>query len=313
MEPMDIHALRVFVEAAHLLSFSEAARSLNLSQPAVSMQMRSLEDYLDAPLFERSPQGISLTRAGQALLPHAEEILEKIADAEESVRATVSRIAGDLVIGCSATAGKYIVPHMVARFQRLYPEVRVSIPVISRHDMIEGVIGGALDLGVTSLRVPGAEVQYREFFTDRLALIVPAAHPWAARGAVEATELASERFICREPESACRTVVGSGLARLGVDMADLDIVMQVGSAEALAMAVEHGIGLAFVSVLAAVPRVALGRLAIVQVNELELCNPIELVTANNRPASAALLRFLDFVAQSTNRSLMQLIAEGHVF
>ena len=310
LNTMDLHSLRVFLEAARALNFTEAGRTLGLSQPAVSMQIRSLEDYLGVTLFERSPKGISLTRAGAGLVPRAERIISMVIDTEESIHAATTEVSGELVIGCSATSAKYLVPHIVARFRELYPDVQVSIPVITRGEMMEYVDSGALDIGVSSMRVPDYDVNYQHFFDDHFVLVAPASHPWAHRENVEAHELFGEQFICREPESACRFVVGSGLAPLGLDMADLEIVMQIGSAEALAMAVEHGIGLAFVSVLAAMPRIALGRLAAINVAGVDLVNPVEIVTSNQRAASPAQTRFLEFVNQPQNRTMLQKMAEG---
>ncbi|HEC22355.1 MAG TPA: LysR family transcriptional regulator [Chloroflexi bacterium] len=312
MSGLEIHTLRVFLEAAKTQSFSEAARSLKLSQPAVSMQIRALEDYLQVELFERSPQGICLTRAGQALVPMAQQIIDMVISAEERIRASTSEVVGELVIGCSATAGKYVLPHLVARFRRLYPDVHVTIPVVSRRTMMEGILSGEYDLGVTSMREPDYDVNYSDFLTDQLVLIAPVSHPWAHRDTISAREMLSEQFICREPESACRATVSAGLARLGIDMDQLQIVMQVGSAEALAMAVEHGIGVSFVSLLAALPRVALGRLAIIQVKRLVLRNPVELVTSRTRAATPAQAKFVEFVNQPQSRSLIQMLSEGHM-
>jgi DNA-binding transcriptional LysR family regulator len=312
MDQLEIHALRVFLEAARTLNFSEAARSMNITQPAISMQVRSLEDYLDVKLFDRGPQGTSLTRIGEAMVPMAQRIIEMVNNTEESIRATASEVAGELIIGSSATVGKYILPHIVSRFRRQYPNVHVSIPVVSRLIMMEGVTNGEIDIGVTSLRLPDFDVSYASFCNDHLGLITPSSHPWARRESVEAHELSGEAFVCREPESACRVVVAAGLEPLGVEMEDLDIVMQVGSAEALAMAVEHGIGLAFVSLLAAMPWVALGKLAVVKVAGLELKSDIELVSSRTRPASAPQVKFMEFINQSGNRSLIQTLAEGRI-
>jgi DNA-binding transcriptional LysR family regulator len=312
MNNMELHTLRVFLEAAKTLNFTEAARALEITQPAVSMQIRSLEDYLQVKLFERDPHGLRLTKAGQALVPMARQIMEMVISTEESIRASVSQVGGELVIGSSATAGKYILPYIVARFQRTYPDVHVSIPVTDRRTMMEYIVSGRMDLGVTSMRMPEYDVNYTAFFTDHLALIAPSFHPWAHRDAVEPHELAGERFICREPESACRTTVSAALAPLGVDMTDLDTVMEVGSAEALAMAVEHGIGLSFVPILAAVPRVALGRLMIVRIKGVELRNAIEIVSSRTRAASPAAARFVEFVSQPQNHALIQILAEGRM-
>jgi DNA-binding transcriptional LysR family regulator len=121
-----------------------------------------------------------------------------------------------------------------------------------------------------------------------------------------------EQFICREPTSACRVTVREGLARLGVDVDDLQIEMEIGTPEALAMAVEYGIGISFVSLLAAMPRLTLGRLAIVDVEGLDLRNPIEFVHNGSHAALPVQMEFMKFVNQAQNRPFIDMLAEGQM-
>lgn len=313
MDNLDIHALRVFLESAKSLSFSEAGRTLNLTQPAISMQIKAMEEFLGAKLFERRSQGLVLTRAGSLLIPQAERILAMVINAEENVRATATEVAGELTIGCSAAGGKYLLPPLVAQFCRLYPDVYVSIYVEPRASMMADIVNGTYDLGVTSLRIPDVDVSYRPFFTDTLVLIVSASHRWAKRGEpIEPSELLEEDFICREPASACRVTVSGALATHGIDMYDLRMVMQVGNAEALAMAVEYGLGVSFVSVLAAQPRVALGRLATVPIRDMVLTNPVELALPNNRATAAAAGKFVEYLTDPKHAALIRLLSEGRM-
>lgn len=309
---LDIHGLRVFLEAARTENFTEAAQVLNITQPAVSMQIRSLEEYLQVSLFERSGRHIQLTRAGQALIPLAQQVIQVAINAEEAVRASQGKVIGDLVIGCSTASGKYILPHLLARFKRTYPDVRISIMVVNRRDAMDGVCSGSYDLADTDLRLSEYDVEYLDFFTDHLSLIVPVSHPWSRRDSIRPDELFTEQFICREPEAACRKIVGEALARLGLDMNNLQIVMEIGSAEAQAMAVEHGMGVAFVSLAPAMPRVALGRLATVRVEGMELLSPIEFVRCPGRPSSAVRTRFLEFVNNPQTRSQIEMLTKGLV-
>jgi DNA-binding transcriptional LysR family regulator len=309
---LEIHALRVFIEAAKVESFTKAGHVLNLSQPAVSMQIRSLEEYLDVELFERQGRTIRLTKSGQALVPMAQQLVQMALDVEENIRASGDKVVGNLVIGSSAASAKYVLPPLVARFQRLYPQVRVSIMVESRTDVMERVVKGEYDLGVTSLRVPDYPVTYSEFFTDKLVLIAPAAHPWSRRESVEPLELLDEQFVCREPTSACRVTVREGLGQLGVDVDDLQIEMEIGTPEALAMAVEYGIGVSFVSLLAALPRLMLGRLAMVNVEGLVLHNAVEFVHNGSHAAHPVQMEFMKFVNQPQNRPFIDMLAEGQV-
>jgi DNA-binding transcriptional LysR family regulator len=124
--------------------------------------------------------------------------------------------------------------------------------------------------------------------------------------------LLSERFVCREADSACRKAVSEELERLGMSIEQLNAVMEVGNSEALAMAVEHGIGVSFLSLLAAMPRLALGRLAIVKVEGMDLRVPVEFVHSGTRAASPVQIKFLEFVNHPQNRPLVEMLAEGRV-
>jgi DNA-binding transcriptional LysR family regulator len=309
---LDNHALRVFLEAARTENFTEAGRLLNLTQPAVSMQIRSLENYLQVDLFEREGRSIRLTKAGQALVPLAQQIVQMAVAAEETIRSVNGRVAGNLTIGCSTASGKYILPRLVARFRSLYPQVRVTIPVVTPEAVLEGVSSGVYDLGVVSEAAAEVDLGTADFFTDRLVLIVPAGHQWTPYESIEPEALLAEQFICREPEAPCRMIIDRGLSSVGLNPEDLNIVMEVGNQEALAMAVEHGIGVSFVSLLAASPRLALGRLAIVNVCGLELSNPVQLVYATSRPASPVRTKFLEFVEQPQNRTMVNMLADGRM-
>ena len=309
---LDIHALNVFLEAARTENFSEAGRHLNLSQPAVSMQIRSLENYLQVELFERDGRSIRLTKAGQSLVPMAQQIIQLTVDTEDRIRAANGRVVGNLAIGCSTASGKYILPHLVARFQRQHPDVRVQIPVVSPGGVVRRVSRGDYDVGVLTRRdVSAATLDSRPFFDDRLVLIVPATHAWARRGRIPVEALREERFIFREPTAACRQIVEAALDERGIAPDSLNVVMEVGNPEAVAMAVEHGIGVSFSSLLAAVPRLSLGRLARVEVEGLELVNPIELVTCCTRPASSVQQAFLEFIERAASRALIASLASGH--
>lgn len=309
---LDTHALRVFLEAARTENFTEAGRVLNLTQPAVSMQVKTLEDYLQVKLFERSGRKMKLTKVGQSLLPMAQQIVQLAINTEEAIRASTDKVVGNLVVGSSSAAANYILPNIVMRFQRLYPDVSVSIPVVSRETMMERVACGDYDLGVTTMREPDYDVGYAPFFVDELVLVSPSSHPWSRESAIDPADLLHERFICREPQSGCRAKVAEGLSRLGLNVEQLQMVMEIGSAEALAMAVENGLGMSFVSKPIAVSRLPLGRLSIVHVKGLELTSPVELVYSPVHAASLARTKFLDFVKHPQTRSMIDMLAQGQV-
>jgi LysR family transcriptional regulator, transcriptional activator of the cysJI operon len=267
---IDLTKLQVFLYAAENLSFSDAVERLHLSQSAVSQNIQSLEREYGVELFERRGRSLRLTMGGQALFPIAQEAIGTLQRMSEAMNGLEGKVAGDLIIGCSTTSGKYLLPSLVAAFRRDYPLVRVSIKILSRDEVITRLVDERLGLGVTSLKVEHRDLEYVPFFEDRVVLIVPAQHRWAAFGRALPADLVDEPLIMREERAGTTQVVIEGLAQHNITFDMLNSVMEIGNAEAIEMAVEEGIGIAFVSELAASRGLALGRIKAVDVEGLDL-------------------------------------------
>ena len=149
---LNLHELHVFVEAALAQNFSVAARRLYLSQPAVSSQISQLEKQLGVELFRRNGRTIALSDAGKVLLPLAQETLRQVKQTEETVWSLKGMMIGNLSIACSTTVGKYILPYLVAGFQRRYPDVRVTVNVMSRRAALEWLLSGRAEIAVVSAK-----------------------------------------------------------------------------------------------------------------------------------------------------------------
>ncbi len=290
-----ISELKVFVTAAEELSFSRAAERLHLSQSAVSQNVQSLEREYGVDLFERRGRSLRLTMAGQALLPMAQEAIGTLQRMSEVMNSLEGKVAGDLIIGCSTTSGKYLLPGLVAAYRRDYPLVRVGIKVLSRDEVIARLVDERLALGVASLKVEHRDLEYVPFFEDRVILIVPAQHRWAAFGRALPADLADEPLIMREERAGTTQVVSEGLAQHGITLDMLNSIMEIGNAEAIEMAVEEGIGMAFVSELAAARGLALGRVRRIEVEGLDLRRTIYLARNVRHPLTRAQERFWTFV------------------
>ncbi len=288
--------LKVFVIATEELSFSRAAERLHLSQSAVSQNIHALEREFGVELFERRGRSLRLTEGGQALLPMAQEAVNAMQRMSEAMNSLEGRVAGDLIIGCSTTSGKYLLPSLVADFRREHPLVRVSIKVLARDDVIERLIDERLALGVTSQKVEHRDLEYVPFFEDRVILIVPAQHRWAAFGRALPADLVDEPIIMREERAGTSQVLSEGLAQHNITLDMLNSVMEISNAEAIEMAVEEGIGIAFVSELAAARGLALGRVKRVEVEGLDLCRTIYLARNARHPLTRAQDRFWNFVS-----------------
>lgn len=260
---MDIDRLKVFIDAAQTLSFSKTAQQLHVTQPTVSKYIHDLEKSLSVRLFERSGAGLSLTEAGQALLPAAHHLLMECHKFQDLAKSLESDVSGRLRIACTTAAGKYILPHLAARFRQLHPLVQISILACTQEGAIEELLEEDADLGVVSYEVASSRLDCQIFFTDQIILIAPANHLWGEREFIEPSEILDEPLILRETTSGTRRALLTELARHDIKLDDLNIFLEVGNAEAIVSAVEAGVGISFVSHMSAM--YALATKSIVQV------------------------------------------------
>lgn len=306
---LDIYELQIFLAAAENGSFSEAGRRLQLSQPAVSMQIRSLETRLGVDLFVRSGRHIRLTETGEALIPMARELVNLSVQVEEAIASLQGEVTGLLKLACSTTAGKYILPQLIAGFIDRYPQVQVACDVGSRGTSISHLMDGSAQIAITSLRESYRELEYRPFIVDPIVLIAPPDHPWAARAAISVDEINEGRFIVREPNSGTQQAVVEALAAAKLNVHDLKIVMTLGNTEAITMAVAEGIGVAFVSKRAVAEGVKHNRVVIVPVDGMEIRQQLYLVRHSHRAATTAQNAFWEFVYLPENQAIL---SESHL-
>jgi DNA-binding transcriptional LysR family regulator len=277
-----------------------------------------LEREYGVELFERRGRSSRLTMAGQMLLPMAQEAIGTLQRMSEAMNGLEGKVAGDLIVGCSTTSGKYLLPSLVAAFRRDYPLVRVSIKILSRDEVITRLADERLALGVTSQKIEQRDLEYVPFFEDRVILIVSAQHPWGTFGRALPADLVDEPVIMREERAGTTQVVVEGLAQHNITLDMLNPVMEIGNAEAIEMAVEEGIGIAFVSELAAARGLALGRIKAVDVAGLDLRRTIYLAHNVRHPLTRAQDRFWNFVVDrhdvfpdEIRRLIDDLRREGH--
>lgn len=300
---LDTHQLNVFLVAAETLNFSEASRRLYMSQPAVSQHIRSLEEYFGIPLFSRAGRFVQLTDAGVRLVPLARDIVTRSRMIEETMRSLEGEIYGHLVVGCSTTPGKYVLPGLLARFHHIHPRVTVACRVAPQETTLDMLCDGEAHFTLASAPyVEHRDVEFHQVSTDPLVLIAPSDHPWAIRGEIEPEMLYEGAFIMREAGSGTLATVKKGLADLGIAFDRLRILIELGNAEAIALAIQEGIGVGFVSHII-VEKLRLQGVSIVQVRGLALERDIFLGRHARRIPTVAQTAFWEF---ATNRGLFSL-------
>jgi len=309
---LNLDALKVFLAIAEHGNFSEAGRRLHLSQPAVSQIIQGLERHLGTQLFVRQGRTAQLTESGQMLVSMARELLTSAQRVEQTMFSLQGEVMGEMTIGCSTASGKYLLPGMIARFRREYPQVRINVLVTSRESVINKLLGGEVSLGVSSKVIEHYDLEYQDLFKDDVILIAPADHRWAQYRKIYPDDLLDEPMILREEAAGTREVLMEGLLKCDISSDMLNVSMVLGNAEAIEMAVEEGLGIAFISRLAAARGLALGRIVEVSVEGMNLTRNIYLARNRRQSFTRAQAKFWEFVVgtkdkiQNTGRAEIEL-------
>lgn len=297
---IDPDQLNIFLIAAETLNFSRTAERLNLSQPSITQNIRALEKHFGAPLFERTGRKLALTEAGLALIPLARQMVAVSHRTDELMEALKGDIHGFLHIGCSTTPGKYILPVMLAEFMRRHPRVQASCSVTSRSQAMQALEQGQVSIAFSSTPDEFNEnIEFRKFISDPVVLIVPPAHPWAHRSEIDVEEIRNASLIMRESTAGTYRVVRLGLANLGVNIESLRIILTLGNSEAIAVAVQQGLGVGFIAGVVT-KHILPGSVVPVKVKGLTLQQDIYICQHRLHPKMRVQTAFWDFATDPGN-------------
>jgi DNA-binding transcriptional LysR family regulator len=284
---MENFRLRVFRAVAHHLNFRLAAEELLLTQPAVTQQIKALESEVGVALFERAGGRVALTPAGASLLPYAEQLAAISAEAREAVVAATGETAGALAVGASQTIGQYLLPRLIAGFQRQFPLVDVTVIGGNTREVLEALVEHRVQVSLIEGPALRRDVRVDAFMEDHMVCVVPAGHEWADEE-ISAAALQAAPVVTRELGSGSRRIVEQALEKAGVRVRDLRVGMTADSTEGMLSAVEAGLGVGFASRWAVRNQLALGTLRVVRVNGLKLRRMFSIATmAGPEPTGVA--------------------------
>ncbi|HHH38954.1 MAG TPA: LysR family transcriptional regulator [Sedimenticola sp.] len=258
--------LQVFFTVARLLSFTKAAETLHMTQPAVTFQVRQLEEYFNTRLFDRTHNRISLTEAGARVYEYADKIFELYTDMENSVREMTGEITGSLTIGASTTIAEYMLPSLLGNFKTQYPDINIHLKVSNTDGIVSMVENNTIDLGVVEAPVANKNLVVETCSSDKLVAIVPTDHAEVGRKRLTYEDLIKYPFICREEGSGTREVINEYLDSLSSAGEALKISMELGSPEAVKGAVEAGMGISVVSLATVQKELKLGTLVAIDLD-----------------------------------------------
>lgn len=273
---MENFRLKVFRAVARNLNFSRAAEELLLTQPAVTQQIKALEDEYGVPLFDRAGGRIALTSAGQALLPYAERLKAISDESYESVNSSTGTQAGLLSLGASQTIGQYLLPKLIAEFISENPRVSVTAISGNTDSILESLATHRIHLAMVEGPAQRKEFRIEPFMEDQMVLVVPASHEWADQQ-ISVDMLKPAPLLMREFGSGSRRVIEAALVKAGLKKREIRITLELDSTEGLLSAVEAGLGVAFVSRWAVRNQLTLGMLRLARVQGLKLSRMFSLV------------------------------------
>ncbi|HEX2732371.1 MAG TPA: LysR family transcriptional regulator [Polyangiaceae bacterium] len=288
--PLNLNQLRVFNAICEELSMTAAARRLQISQPAVSKQLSELEQSIGTALVDRLPRGIRLTQAGELLKLHARRLFQAEEGAELALAELLGLSAGRLSVGASTTIGGYLVPPLLGEFSARFPKIVLELTIGNTEAIIQAVLEGELDLGLTEGLVTAEGVEHSVFAHDTMVAIVTAKHPQAGKRGLPVRELAALPWISRERGSGTRAVIEAALAARGVRV---EPSMTLGSTEAIKNAVAAGLGCAMVSRKTVELELEIGRLVELDVDGLHVPRALHLVTLKGKQPSPAASEFME--------------------
>lgn len=295
---ISLRQLRVFEAVARLLSYTRAAAELHLTQPAVSMQVRQLEDEVGLPLFEKLGRHISLTEAGRELFQYSRSISRSLQEMEEVLESLKGVSRGRLSIAVASTVN-YFAPRLLAAFHQRYPGIGLRLDVTNRERLVRQLQENTVDMVLMGQPPRGVDVESEAFMDNPLVVVAPFGHPLAGERSIGIERLAEEVFVMREAGSGTRQAMERFFAEQGVAVRH---GMQMTRNEAIKQAVLAGLGLSVVSAHTVELELETRRLVILDVAGFPLERQWHLVYRSGKRLSPVAQAFRQFVLEEA-RSL----------
>jgi DNA-binding transcriptional LysR family regulator len=300
MKGVTLRQLRVFVAAARHLSFGKAAEELHLTPPAISMQIKELEDQVGLPLFDRSGRSVALTVTGEYLLVYARKILATLKDAEDAVARFRGLQTGRLTIGMVSTA-KYFVPRLMARFRTEHPGVEVRLAIGGNREQLAGLLrANEVDLAIMGRPPREMATRAEPFAVHPHVIVTPPDHPLARIGHAPAAALADYEFLIREEGSGTRAAMEKFFADHRLQPR---IAMEMPSNETIKQAVMAGIGISFLSLHTIGIELKAGLIAVPDIEDLPVLRRWYVVNTLAKTLSPAAEAFRYFILEEAERYL----------
>ena len=281
MLPFTLQQLRILKAIATEKNFTRAASSLYISQPALSKQIKLLEESLGTILINRQRNNISLTESGEIFLQYSERILILC---EESCRALIDLKKGDrgnLKVGASQTIGTYLMPRILALFAQNYPQIDLKVQVDSTRSISHSIIKREIDIAIVGGEISKKlkkKLTIQPFVYDELSLIISKSHPFALKQSIKKEDLYCLDFITLHSSSTIKKFIDNTLIQNKIQTNELRTILQLNSIEGIKTAVSLGLGAAFVSSSSIDKEIQLKQLTIVKIEGLNIKRQLSIIS-----------------------------------
>lgn len=291
--------LKVFYTVAKRLNFTRAAAELFITQPAVTKHIRELESHFKSSLFERSGnRKIMLTAAGETLLQHTEQLFGVYREMEYDMNQLIQIHSGQLRIGASSTVAQYVIPPVLARFHQKFKNVRVNLMTGNTEDIEQALLSKEVELGIVEGISHHPQIRYDEFLADEIVLVANTKNKLIQKQAIKPEELKKFPLLLREPGSGTLEVILHALKPHGLQLADLQIEMQLGSTESIKSYLVNSNCLALISIHAIIPELKNNQFRVIDIKGLTIGRAFNFIQPHGHPRSLAEL-FIRFAKTIT--------------
>ncbi len=292
---MNFKQLEAFLWVAELQSFTKAARQLYMSQPAVSFQIKALEENLQAALFQRGDKKVILTEAGRLLYTEAKQMLMHYYKIKAGLDDLKGLKTGHLVLGASTIPGEYLLPRLIGGFNEKYPGIKIVLKIAGTGQVGRWIRDREIDLGIIGAPLEGEGINCIPWIQDHMVLIVPPLHAWANKNSVSVSDFENVALVLREPGSGTRQTLEKKLGEKNISLNKMNRIMELGSTRAVITAVESGLGVSIVSRFAVRESLELGRVCEVRINDFNLSRYLYQVNQPHGIGGYANEAFIDFI------------------
>ncbi|WP_299089662.1 LysR family transcriptional regulator [uncultured Metabacillus sp.] len=291
---MNIENLKMFCLVVDEGSISQAARLSFVSQPAVTRQIRQLENVYGTLLFDRTEGKLIVTETGKMLYPFAKAIITDFNRSKEVIQQAIGEYNSTLRVGASLTIGEFLLPSLLGRFKKLTPDIKVSLTIKNTPSVLEDLTNDVIDIALVEGLVDDEDFIVEKFADDELILVFPADHPWRERSEINIEELANERMIWRESLSGTRLIVESTLREHGI-LDKIESYMEISSTQAIKSAVEAGLGISILPRLTVARELEQGFLKEMKITDIHINRSLWLVKKPQRFHRNGVSRFVEFI------------------